>query len=65
MNSMPETFKCPHCGKDAQVDLARELERGETDLRRSIDGRQNLKLDLPKRLLVMCNHCQRQMVIQP
>jgi hypothetical protein len=24
-----------------------------------------LKLDLPKRLLVVCNHCHKQMVIHP
>lgn len=65
MNSVLESYKCPHCGKDAQIDLAHELEAGETDLRRSIDGRQNLKLDLPKRLLVVCNHCHKQMVIHP
>ncbi|HUU45396.1 MAG TPA: hypothetical protein VM118_06645 [Acidobacteriota bacterium] len=62
---MFEPYLCPHCGKAAEIDLQRELEAGETDLRRSIDGRQNLKLDLPKRLLVICNHCGRQMVIHP
>ena len=60
-----ESYRCPHCGKQAEIDLARELENGETDLGSTIDGRQNLKLDLPKRLLVHCNHCQRLMVIHP
>lgn len=62
---MFEPYQCPHCGKTVEIDLERELEAGQTDLRRSIDGRQNLKLDLPKRLLVLCTHCRRQMVIQP
>lgn len=62
---MLESYRCPHCGKLADIDLSRELEAGQTDLQRSIDGRQNLKLDLPKRLLVVCNHCHRQLIIQP
>ena len=62
---MLEPYECPHCGKTVDVDLQRELETGQTDLRRSIDGRQNLKLDLPRRLLVTCANCRRQMVIQP
>ena len=65
MNKILDSYNCPHCGKQAEIDLAHELEAGQTDLSRSIDGLQNLKLDLPKRLLVTCNHCQRQMVIQP
>ncbi|HEX9750945.1 MAG TPA: hypothetical protein VGB22_06660 [candidate division Zixibacteria bacterium] len=62
---MIELYSCPHCGKTCNIDLHAELEAGETDLLRSIDGRQNLKLDLPKRLLVECTHCHRQIVIRP
>ena len=62
---MFESYKCPFCQKTVDVDLARELENGQTDLRGRIDRRQNLKLDLPKRLLVGCTHCHRQFVIQP
>lgn len=62
---MFESYKCPFCQNAAEIDLARELERGQTDLRGRIDNRQNLKLDLPKRLLVACTHCSRQFIIQP
>ena len=62
---MLEPYQCAHCGKTVDIDLQRELETGQTDLRRLIDGRQNLKLDLPRRLLVTCTICQRQMMIQP
>ena len=62
---MFESYRCPFCQKTVDVDLARELDRGETDLRERIDPRQNLKLDLPKRLLVACTHCSRQFVIEP
>lgn len=62
---MFESYRCPFCQTTVDVDLAQELERGQTDLRGSIDHRQNLKLDLPRRLLVMCTHCTRQFVIQP
>ncbi|MBI5869037.1 MAG: hypothetical protein HZB43_12260 [candidate division Zixibacteria bacterium] len=53
------------CQSTVEIDLTAELERGQTDLRESIDQRQDLKLDLPKRLLVTCTHCGRQFIIQP
>ena len=62
---MFETYRCPLCLGIVEIDLTEELERGQTDLRERIDERQNLKLDLPKRLLVTCAHCGRQFVIQP
>jgi hypothetical protein len=62
---MFDSYRCPFCQKSVDIDLANELDRGQTDLRGSIDDRQNLKLDLPKRLLVTCTHCGRQFVIQP
>jgi len=73
---MFEAYRCPLCQgtveidlteelERGQIDLTEELERGQTDLRERIDERQNLKLDLPKRLLVTCAHCGRQFVIQP
>ena len=62
---MREPYICPHCGKAVEIDLEHELEVGETDLRQSIDGRQNLRLDIPKRLIVTCTECHRQMVIEP
>ena len=62
---MRENYRCPHCQQVTEVDLTQELERGQTDLRGVIDNRQNLKLDLPKRLLVVCAHCTREFVIHP
>ena len=62
---MFESYRCPLCQGSVDVDLTEELERGQTDLREQIDQRQNLKLDLPRRLLVTCTHCGRQFIIQP
>jgi DNA-directed RNA polymerase subunit RPC12/RpoP len=62
---MFESYRCPLCQGPVDIDLTEELERGQTDLRERIDERQNLKLDLPRRLLVTCTHCGRQFVIQP
>lgn len=62
---MFEAYRCPLCQGTVDIDLAAELERGQTDLRERIDERQNLKLDLPRRLLVTCTHCGRQFIIQP
>lgn len=62
---MFEPYRCPMCQSTVDIDLTAELERGQTDLRERIDQRQDLKLDLPKRLLVTCTHCGRQFIIQP
>lgn len=62
---MFEAYRCPLCQDTVEIDLTDELERGQTDLRETIDERQNLKLDLPRRLLVTCPHCGRQFVIHP
>jgi hypothetical protein len=62
---MRENFKCPFCQQVVDVDLTQELERGQTDLFGTPDDRQNLKIDLPKRLLVVCTQCSREFVVQP
>ncbi|MBD3298148.1 MAG: hypothetical protein GF341_05790 [candidate division Zixibacteria bacterium] len=62
---MRESFRCPFCQQVTDIDLTQELERGETDLRGVPDERQNLRIDLPKRLLVSCTNCTRQFVVQP
>lgn len=62
---MFESYRCPFCQTIVEVDLAHELDRGQTDLRERIDQRQNLKIDLPKRLFVTCTGCSRQFIVQP
>jgi hypothetical protein len=62
---MRENYRCPFCQQIAEIDLTQELERGETDLRGVPDERQNLRIDLPKRMLVMCTHCTREFIVQP
>ena len=62
---MRESFRCPFCQHVTDIDLSQELDRGETDLRGEPDDRQNLKIDLPKRLLVCCGSCTRQFVVLP
>jgi DNA-directed RNA polymerase subunit RPC12/RpoP len=60
-----ESYRCPFCQKIVEIDLTRELDRGQTDLRERIDQRQNLKIDLPRRLFVTCTGCSRQFIVQP
>ncbi|GAB4327941.1 MAG: hypothetical protein Kow0074_23570 [Candidatus Zixiibacteriota bacterium] len=62
---MRENFRCPFCQHITDIDLTHELERGETDLSGVPNERQNLKIDLPKRLFVVCTHCTRQFIVQP
>ena len=62
---MIERHSCPYCQGVNEVDLARLLGEGETDLRGKIDDRQKLKLDLPRRLIVCCDTCGREFVIIP
>jgi len=62
---MIERYRCPYCRGANDVELARLLEEGETDLRGRIGDRQKLKLDLPARLIVACDTCGRDFVIVP
>ncbi|GEM_PF-2153537 len=65
MGSMIERYRCPYCQGITDVELARLLADGETDLRGRIDERQKLKLDLPGRLIIACDACGREFVIAP
>jgi hypothetical protein len=62
---MVERFRCPYCRAPNELELARLLADGETDLRGTIADRQKLKLDMPGRLLVVCDACGREFVIVP
>ena len=62
---MIERYRCPHCRGINEVELARLLADGETDLRGTIGDRQKLKLDLPARIVVTCEACGREFVIVP
>jgi len=62
---MIERYRCPFCHQSNNVELARLLEEGETDLRGKIKDRQRLKLDLPGRLMINCEGCGREFIIVP
>ncbi len=64
ISAMFEQYRCPYCEQVNNIELARVLAEGETDLRGRIDERQQLKLDLPARLLIICESCGREFIIK-
>ncbi len=62
---MIERYRCPYCQGVSEVELARLLAEGETDLRGAVADSQKLKLDLPKRLIITCDQCGREYIIMP
>ncbi len=64
ISAMFEQYRCPYCEQVNNLELARVLAEGETDLRGKIDEMQQLKLDLPARLLIICEMCGREFIIK-
>jgi len=62
---MIERYRCPFCRRTNEVELARLLADGETDVRGTVGEKQKLKLDLPGRILITCEACGREFVIAP